>query len=486
MPLHEMMAGANLFVLSHSIAAIAFLLLCALTVTSWRRGPLGGWLIGASAATALWASYAVYQGPPTLDESGALGLFDLIRSSGWIVFLVGVLMKSWQGSASTPLRPMLPVVVVLCGATILYEAAALWPAMGVFDLAGHDVALYGRLLIAVLGLLLVENLFRNTREEHRWGIKYLCLGIGSLFSYDIFLYAQEMLLQHPSDSLLAARGLTNAVVVPLIAVSVARNPSWSIDLAVSRRFVFQSASLFGAGTYLLVMSAAGFYVQRFGGEWGPAIQTMFLFASVIMLLVVGFSGSSRAWLRVFIAKHFFTYRFDYRHEWLRFIGTISSLDRGGIHERVIKAVAAIVDSPRGALFVTKGGERFSLLGCWNYRMQSDDFAADPSFIEMLELQQWVVDLDEYASAPARYRHAVLPERLTQAPKAWLIVPLFHHQQLTGILLLTQPLAPRRMNWEDFELLKTVGRQSASYLAEYETARNVFLFSIGRIPTVRRV
>ena len=88
--------------------------------------------------------------PPTLDESGALGLFDLIRSSGWIVFLVGVLMKSWQGSASTPLRPMLPVVVVLCGATILYEAAALWPAMGVFDLAGHDVALYGRLLIAVL------------------------------------------------------------------------------------------------------------------------------------------------------------------------------------------------------------------------------------------------------------------------------------------------------------------------------------------------
>ena len=116
MPLHEMMAGANLFVLSHSIAAIAFLLLCALTVTSWRRGPLGGWLIGASAATALWASYAVYQGPPTLDESGALGLFDLIRSSGWIVFLVGVLMKSWQGSASTPLRPMLPVVVVLRGA----------------------------------------------------------------------------------------------------------------------------------------------------------------------------------------------------------------------------------------------------------------------------------------------------------------------------------------------------------------------------------
>ena len=51
-----------------------------------------------------------------------------------------------------------------------------------------------------------------------------------------------------------------------------------------------------------------------------------------------------------------------------------------------------------------------------------------------------------------------------------MAPLLHHDQLLGILMLGQPRVLRELNWEDYDLLKTVGRQTASCLAEQESAR----------------
>lgn len=80
------------------------------------------------------------------------------------------------------------------------------------------------------------------------------------------------------------------------------------------------------------------------------MQVVFLFAALILLVLTLFSGSFRAWLKVNINKYFFTYRYDYRYEWLRLIGTISSVVSGrALSERVMKGLADIVESPEGTL-----------------------------------------------------------------------------------------------------------------------------------------
>ena len=82
------------------------------------------------------------------------------------------------------------------------------------------------------------------------------------------------------------------------------------------------------------------------------MQVVFLFAALILLVLTLFSGSFRAWLKVIINKYFFTYRYDYRHEWLRLIGTISSVVSGrALSERVVKGLADIVESPEGTLWM---------------------------------------------------------------------------------------------------------------------------------------
>jgi hypothetical protein len=82
--------------------------------------------------------------------------------------------------------------------------------------------------------VLVEQLYRNTHPEKRWAIKFLCLGVGGLFAYDLFLYSQGLLLREINADLWDARGVINALVVPFIAVSAARSPEWSPSIFVSR------------------------------------------------------------------------------------------------------------------------------------------------------------------------------------------------------------------------------------------------------------
>ena len=64
---------------------------------------------------------------------------------------------------------------------------------------------------------------------------------------------------------------------------------------------------------------------------------------------MAFSGSMRAKLRVFVSKHFFSYRYDYRDEWLRFTQALSA--RGGqpeLGQDVVKGLADLLESPAGA------------------------------------------------------------------------------------------------------------------------------------------
>jgi hypothetical protein len=68
----------------------------------------------------------------------------------------------------------------------------------------------------------------------------------------------------------------------------------------------------------------GYYVRYFGGDWGRALQLGLLFPGGVGLVLLVLSASLRARVRVFIGKHFFSYRYDYREEWLAFTAMLSS------------------------------------------------------------------------------------------------------------------------------------------------------------------
>jgi hypothetical protein len=84
------------------------------------------------------------------------------------------------------------------------------------------------MLLAVLGLLLVEQLYRNTRDAARWAIKQSCFALAGLWAYDFLLYADGALFGALDPDLWTARGLVNAVAVPLLwALALSLHPSFN-------------------------------------------------------------------------------------------------------------------------------------------------------------------------------------------------------------------------------------------------------------------
>ncbi len=261
------------------------------------------------------------------------------------------------------------------------------------------------------------------------------------------------------------RGFIHILVIPLIAVSAARNPQWSLDVFVSRRMVFHSAAILGAGTYLTLMALGGYAIRFLGGDWGTLAQVIFLFGAALLLFALMFSGQVRARVRVFLSKHFFNYKYDYREEWLSFIGALASEEPGpGLSERILQALAAIVDSPGGLLWVVdEQTGRFELASEWNATGPAA-VAADDALVEFLKTSEWLVDLDEWAVAPEVYASLTLPAWLAAIERAWLVIPLFQNRRMIGMVLLLQSRAAHTINWEDRDLLKTAASQAASYLA----------------------
>ncbi|OGA44081.1 MAG: histidine kinase [Betaproteobacteria bacterium RIFCSPLOWO2_12_FULL_63_13] len=450
---------------SYAAAAAAFLILFLLLVTSWR-GRLPGMLLAvASLATAIWAAAAAYLAARPEAAMRPTDALEVLRNAVWFAFLMVLL--GYSRKAVRPLRLATVGLAAFCGIVL---AVTLYPGV----IATTWVWMFGvlgRLVLAVIGMVLVEQLFRNVHTQQRWGIKFLCLGLGGMFAYDFYLYSDTLLFRRVNEDIWAARGVVNALVVPLLAVAAARNPTWSLDVSVSRRFVFHSTAVLGAAVYLLVMAGAGYYIRYFGGSWGVVLQVTFLFGALLLLFVILASGTLRARLRVFLNKNFFSYHYDYREEWLRFTRTLSEGEPGlQLRERSIQAIAELVDSPSGALWLSQDLGAFEPVARWNMAAAKGIEQPESPLCQFLERRQWVINLEACEAQPEFYDGLQIPVWLRAIPDAWLVVPLMLHEQLLGFVVLARSKGKISLNWEVNDILKTAGRQAASYLAQLEAAK----------------
>jgi putative PEP-CTERM system histidine kinase len=454
--------------LSYAAAAAAYCFLTVLLLIGWRGRLAGALLMFAALLTAAWAAMMAYQAsnPDVWKLPGEL--LEIGHKIGWFLFLLILLGYSRRGTngSDVTLRRIAVGILAASAAIMGFTLALRIPI---------DSALMRELrfltsilapgLGALVGMLLVEHLYRNTNPQQRWSLKFLCLGLGAYFAFDFYLFSDAMLFRRINPDIWSARGVVIASIAPLIAVSAARNPTWSLDVSVSRQFVLHSTTLLGAAAYLLVMAFAGYYIRFFGGTWGGLLQVVFLFGAGVLLVFALFSGTLRAQIKLFLSKHFFSYRYDYREEWLRFTRTLSEVESGTrVQERCIEALAQLVESPGGALWVRQEHGRFERVAHWNFSVAMADFDAT-GLEKFFSRRQWVIDLDEYKRSGELYEGLELPAWLMERPQAWLLVPLHMHERLEGVVVLARSRGRVSVNWEISDLLRTAGRQAATYVAQ---------------------
>lgn len=434
---------------------------------SWKIADRTLAIFAAVALSSVWGGFGLaFSATGSRTLLHATGLSDILRYAGWYVFLLLIQSNPSQiADRASGVHGLRTFAAILIGVGVLSHVAA---AFGFEHLQSFSrLTLLHSLATVVVALILLEQLFRNVAADSSWNVKPLCLGLASAFVFDLYLYSDALLFNQLDSDAFSIRGLVHALIIPLLVLSTTRSRDWTSKIRLSQKAVFHSATLLIAGVYLLFMAGVGYYVRYFGGDWGRALQLALLFAALLVLGVLVFSGSMRAKLRVLIGKHFFSYRYDYREEWLRFTAMLSPQDtQQAMGQQVIRGLADLLESPAGGLWLKDSSQHsFSQTARWNLVAIVEREDEDSSLCRFLADSGRVVNLEELRCFPRRYSGLELPTWLSEMPKAWLIVPLVAGTEMIGFVVLASARTDMEVNWEVHDLLRTAGRQAASFLAQ---------------------
>jgi putative PEP-CTERM system histidine kinase len=408
---------------------------------------------------AAWA-FAVALAPEAPLAWPAGGL-EVLRDALWFVLLL-VLGHRVGGPQA---RPLLRRFAMAGGTAILLAVVSLSPAIAqalTTVVLGSPVVLT-RLALMLLVVLLAENLYSNADDSARWHVVLPCVALGGLAAFDVILYAYAALTHGLSPVLADARAVLVALATPLLALGAMRDRRWRRNPPVSRQVVFHGATLLVAGAFLLAVGAAGEALRHLGSDWARVAEIS-LWAGTAMALAVALSARSvRSRLRRTVVDHFFAARYDYRQEWLRCVATLSAPDTAA-QLRAIRAIADAADSPAGVLLLREGAEAgFHWAGSWNMPEGPASLPDDHPLIAELRDGTWIVPLSPDNA----------PELREAFGHLWLAVPLAHHRDgLLGLVLLAPPRATLPLDGEVFDLLRSLGREVAMFLAERRAAERL--------------
>jgi putative PEP-CTERM system histidine kinase len=428
---------------------------------------LGRLLVAALLATVSWSVAEIGTSNWPSPTWAFLGqIFDVGRYGLWFAFLMQLFPADVEGGKGQAVKVLRLSAGIIVAAAV---GALVWRGAGDFGATTARPALVTALALPMLGLLIVEQVFRNVGEASRWGAKPVCLGLACVFAFDTYVFSEGLLFGQTDPDAYSLRGAAHALAVPFLFVAARRRNDWITRLQVSRTAAFYSATLILAGAYLLFMSGIGYYVRYFGGTWGRALQLGLLVVGLAFLVALVVSGSLRSWLKVFVGKHFYSYRYDYREEWLRFTAMLSSKrspeETGGM---IVRGLAKMVECPAGSLWARNGTDQpYAQAAVWNMPRVTQVEPVDSPFSLFMRDKGWVIDLEEFRSAPRRYAGLTLPTWLLGSPNPWLVVPLLVGDDMLGFVLLARPRTSMDLNWEVLDLLKTAGRQAAGYLAQMQ-------------------
>ena len=234
------------------------------------------------------------------------------------------------------------------------------------------------------------------------------------------------------------------------------------------------------GAYLLLMALGGYYVREIGGDWGRVGQIVFFAGALVVLVCLVASAALRRHARVFISKHFYRNKYDYRVEWLRFIDTLSASDEdrraahGDPRDR-----ADLREPRRHAVHARRGAAGAS---CRRRRGRCSSSELDGSRTLPARRRPAALSrahaMDRRPAGVPAHAGRVREHRrcrtgcATDAQLAHRVAAAAARSRWSGFVLLYDPPPPFELTYEDRDLLKTVGRHVATHLAQHEADRRL--------------
>jgi len=453
--------------IAYLISTLLFLAILIITFIGQRNKAKGKPFFLLIIATFIWSSLLTMSQIEASLAFEMIFIAELLRYYTWFYVIQHVSgsfeKKTFREFLFNPFSPLYISLLFILSVITLFFNDFLINTLNLHS--PNIISLIWMFSFSVIGMMLVEQLFRNTPPEFRRAVNFLCISAGSVFIFDFFVFSNAVLLQKIDYELWSARGFINVLIAPTLILAAVRNPSLAPNIHISRQFIFHSTTLIGSGLYLLFMSIAGYYIKINSGEWGPLLQATFLFAALLLLATLFFSSKLKANIKRYVSKSFIN-KYDYREEWNKFSSTLlTPTDTLSIHLRSLKAVCQIVDSAGARLWI-KEKNQYIYRADWKMPLNNPTpESSDSTFINYIIDHHNIFTVKEYKKLS--YFDSKTVHWFLKDDNSWLILPLWLNKELYGFIHLMHSVVPTVLTQEDEELLTTITHQVALFLSQYE-------------------
>jgi len=441
----------------YSFASIAYVIFSLLILAAHNQSGIARWLLFSSliaGGTNIAAALQIYIG---FSVQWSM-LADVIKIATFSVLILSFNIE--KGSIQEILKNRIIVKYLLfwCGSSIVC-----WGTSYTLGFS-YEYLFLLFVLLNLTSLVLLEQIYRGGNVEAKRSITPLVIALGSVAVFDFVLYAQATMVGGIEFDFWYIRGYLSALAVPLLLISIRRFKEGAVRIFVSRNVVFYSSMLMIAGLYLLLMAVAGYLINYLGGEWGQLVSFGFFILGSIVLAVLLITETIRRQVKVFISKHFFANKYEYREEWLELIGQIETASAENYCQMSLQIMMSKVGATGGVILKANGNNRFTV-------KHSDGIELDESFDKDLMLiehftknQGWIIDINEYIEDSLLYPGLYINPQMWHIVGVNILVPIFIGKNFYGFFILSNSEEENKLNWEDRDLLFAIAKQLGNFIS----------------------
>ncbi len=362
----------------------------------------------------------------------------------------------------------------------------------IFPLGTVGKYFYLYLLIGILLCLVqLENTLRFSLGSNRRTTKYVIIGVGSVLAYHIYLASQAILFSFLDISYLPVTSIVILISCIITTFAVVRNKLLDVNIFVSRYIIYNSFTILFAGAYLLIVGIVAQGIKMAGGTYDTFWSVLFTFTAILSLVVAVLSTGFRRRLQLFITRHFYRHKYEFRDKWMETIEKIGlNNDLSQIEESLVEMISETMAVREVFLWIYEPVHReYSLVKSTiskvsQLRLKEDhplilrikdcsapfyitETPSHPEFISGSQTMHKKEILKQVQNDRAEVRDDISP--LLIATKATLCTPLKAGQgDLIGFILQGEDISGEPYKKDDFDLLKAMASHAA------ERIRNIHL------------
>ena len=335
-----------------------------------------------------------------------------------------------------------------------------WPAFFYYS-----VILSGAILI----LVNLEKTLRASSGETRWNIKFMLLGIGSLFAARIYTSSERLLFLGDRSVLCVIDSGTLLFANILVVVSALRTHLRNYSVYISQEVLYNSAVIMIVGIYLFGLGVVA-KIARYFGAGEMLLQNAFLiFVALVGISVLLLSSNIQFGIKKSISRHFKRPLYDYK----KVLGalterTISLVNVQDFCSAVAKSIAETLNVPAVSIWLNDETQNSPVLAGSTHLSLSRNPDLDlENEIKVLMIslrnKQGPLKLDRSSPEPA---DSFEPAASREQGRVHCCVPLTASGELLGIVTLGRKQADEEFTLEDFDLLKIIGNQAAGFILNH--------------------